>query len=121
MQGDRLLVVEDDRTLLAFDLNAPEDAWMPVWRVGPCDHRICGMPLGVGRGLVVTDEGGTIQGIRLADGKPTFSLELPSGVVPAAPAVLLERELILPVADGTIYRVPLDSRPPPNPAPGAAT
>jgi len=101
VNGDLVFVVVDDRTLVAFH----EASATPRWRLGPLAGHLVGRPTALGKSLLVTDDSGTITGVRVDTGKVAGVIQLEAGAIPAAAAIPFGRGGILVLlADGTLIR-----------------
>jgi len=106
------LAIVDDRVLVCLSSAAGALADEPDWTSTPRLGAICGQPLVHGDALIVADASGAICGLNLADGKPLWQTQLAAGQAPAAaPAVLADRFLLVPLVDGALAVAPLPDAP----------
>jgi hypothetical protein len=111
--GDQLCVITNRRTLVCLSPDAEgAKVGQPVWTLGPLAGRICGKPVLIGSGLLVTDDSGCVTGLRPTDGQVVFRIPLDPGDIPAAAAVPIGNERILvPLVDGTLVLYPISIKP----------
>lgn len=108
VRSGRVLAIVDDRVLVCLSSAAGALADEPEWASAPRPGAICGQPLVHGDALIVADASGAICGLNLADGKPLWQTQLAAGQAPAAaPAVVADRILLIPLVDGTLAVAPL--------------
>ena len=112
VRSGRVLAIVDDRVLVCLSSAAGALADEPDWTSTPRLDAICGQPLVHGDALIVADASGAICGLNLADGKPLWQTQLAAGQAPAAaPAVLADRFLLVPLVDGALAVAPLPDAP----------
>jgi outer membrane protein assembly factor BamB len=74
----------------------------PLWQA-PLQSRLCGQPVALGKYLLVTEQGGRLVGLRLADGQPAGVVSLAPDQFPAGAAVPFGvGRAVVPLVDGTI-------------------
>jgi hypothetical protein len=102
------LAVVDERVLVSLTSADGAMADEPEWKSARRPGAICGQPLAHGDTLIVADASGAICGLNLADGKQVWQTQLAAGQAPAAaPAVVADRFMLVPLVDGALAIVPL--------------
>lgn len=108
VRSGRVLAVVDERVLVSLTSADGAMADEPEWKSARRPGAICGQPLAHGDTLVVADASGAICGLNLADGKQVWQTQLAAGQAPAAaPAVVADRFMLVPLVDGALAIVPL--------------
>lgn len=100
--GHVLLIVEDH---LLVSLTSATDAFAsdPMWTSEAPAGTICGQPQVYGSSLIVADTSGAIRAVDLEGGEKIWETQLRPGQAPAAaPTVLADRYLMVPLIDGTL-------------------
>jgi outer membrane protein assembly factor BamB len=108
VRSGRVLAVVDERMLVSLTSADGAMADEPEWKSARRPGAICGQPLVHGDALIVSDASGAICGLHLADGKQVWQTQLAAGQAPAAaPAVMADRFLLVPLIDGALAVLPM--------------
>jgi len=108
IRHDLMLVVEDGRTLVAFDARNADDAFVPLQRIR-LRGRMCGRPVEVRNGLLVTDYSGSLAYISAEAAELRQRFQLSADALPAAAAVPFgQGRVLVPMSDGTLLWQPLN-------------
>jgi outer membrane protein assembly factor BamB len=110
VRAGHVLLVVGDHLLVSLTAAADSFADDPCWTKAAPTGSICGQPLAYGSSLIVADTGGTVCGLNIDNGEKIWETKLGPGQAPAAaPAVLADRFLVVPLVDGTLTLTPAPS------------